>query len=97
MRVLWTRRAFQKLDEIQDYIAQESPSSAYRVVHNIYQRTNDALSQNPKLGRPGRINGTREFVLTSLPYIVVYRVLDVVEIVTVRHTAQDWPKRIDDA
>lgn len=50
------------------------------------------LTQFPDRGRSGRINGTRELVFAPLPYIAVYRVRsDVVEIVRVHHSAQDWP------
>ncbi len=41
------------------------------------------------MGRPGDRPGTRELVLTPLPYILVYRVHDdVLEIVSVSHGAQ---------
>jgi toxin ParE1/3/4 len=39
----------------------------------------------------GREDGTRELVLTPLPYIVVYRVReDAIEILHVYHGAQNW-------
>jgi plasmid stabilization system protein ParE len=45
------------------------------------------------LGRPGRKPGTREWVSSPLPYIVVYRVRkEVVEIVRILHGAQRWPR-----
>lgn len=38
------------------------------------------------------MRGTRELVLSPLPYVVVYRVKDeVVEIARVLHGAQPWP------
>jgi plasmid stabilization system protein ParE len=44
-------------------------------------------------GRVGsRMNGRRELVFSSLPYIVVYQVTEqAVEISRVFHGAQDWP------
>ncbi len=90
MRVAWTRRAIRRLDSIHDFISQDSPSTAERVVGAIYDRTNAALRENPYLGRRGIRPGTREFVLANIPYFVVYRVTDrVVDVLTVRHTAQD--------
>jgi toxin ParE1/3/4 len=36
--------------------------------------------------------GTRELVLTPLPYIVVYRIADdVIHILRILHRAQKWP------
>ena len=44
------------------------------------------------LGRRGQIADTRELIITRYPYIVAYRVgQDAVEIVTVWHTARDYP------
>jgi len=49
-----------------------------------------SLETIPNRGRSGRMAGTREFVVA--PFILVYRVgADVVEILRVYHSAQDWP------
>ena len=49
------------------------------------------LVAHPLIGRPGRVDGTRESVIHP-SYIIVYRVTaEVVEILTVRHVAQKWP------
>jgi hypothetical protein len=40
------------------------------------------------------VKGTRELALTPLPFIIVYRVqelLDMIEIVDVIHGSQRWP------
>ncbi|MBV9503785.1 MAG: type II toxin-antitoxin system RelE/ParE family toxin [Acidobacteriia bacterium] len=48
--------------------------------------------QLPHRGRPGKKEGTRELVLTPLPYIVVYRIAgDAIYIVRILHGAQKWP------
>jgi len=42
--------------------------------------------------RSGRIEGTRELLFPSLPYIAVYRLhKEAVEVVRIYHAAQDWP------
>jgi addiction module RelE/StbE family toxin len=92
MRVAWTRIALSQLDEIQDYIAEESPASAYRLVEDIISRTERLLADNPNAGRMGRVRGTRELVFSDVRYIVVYRVTRRVEIVAVIHGARDWPE-----
>jgi len=92
MRVAWTRIALSQLDEIQDYIAQESPASAYRLVNDIISRSELLLSSNPNAGRSGRVRGTRELVFAGIPYILVYRVTGRGEIVAVIHSAREWPE-----
>jgi plasmid stabilization system protein ParE len=44
------------------------------------------------MGRPGRISGTRELVITGTPFVAVYRVrADAVEILRFLHGAQRFP------
>ena len=46
----------------------------------------------PNRGRLGKKDGTRELVLSPLPYIVVYTVHgDLINIVRILHGAQQWP------
>ncbi len=52
----------------------------------------ESLAESPDIGRPGRVAGTRELVLTDIPYIVPYRPTTAgIEILTVMHSAQRWP------
>ncbi len=52
------------------------------------------LAEQTEIGRPGRVKGTRELVITRTPYIVVYRLDDgVVHIERVLHGAQRWPPK----
>lgn len=52
----------------------------------------EGIEANPKIGRPGRVQGTRELVLPGTPYIAVY-VLDGSDqyVRRVLHGAQKWP------
>ncbi len=92
MRLVWTRRYLRELDAIGDYIAERNPRAAVKVVRAIHQTTARLLSDNPHLGRSGEIEGTRELVISGLPYIVAYRVTEQqVEILFVKHAAREWP------
>ncbi len=52
------------------------------------------LANHPALGRPGRVSGTRELVVSGTPYIVPYRVRgETVEILRVQHAARKWPEK----
>ncbi len=51
-----------------------------------------ALRAFPYQGHVGRKEGTRELVLSPLPYIVGYQLTgDVIHIVRILHGAQKWP------
>jgi len=91
MRVVWTAPAARDLEAIGDYIARRNPGAARRTVQRIRARTR-TLIVHPYLGRPGRVTGTRELVVTSTPFIVAYRVVDDrIEILAVFHGARVWP------
>jgi toxin ParE1/3/4 len=94
MQVKWLRRALENLDDEAAYIAKDSPRAATEFV--IHMRDSAVmLADHPDMGRPGRISGTRELVVTRFSYNLPYRVRgDTVEILRVFHTARQWPKRL---
>jgi len=51
------------------------------------------LSENPKLGSPGRVPGTRELVIPKTPYVIPCRVRgSTIEIARVYHSSRRWPE-----
>lgn len=73
--------ALDDIEQITDFVSRDSLAAAARLERRIREAT-DRLSDQPRLGRPGRVGHTRELVLT--PYIVPYRVRGpVVEILAV--------------
>lgn len=93
MRVKWLRKALENLDDEAAYIAQDSPASAAALVRHLTESA-AMLASHPHLGRPGRVPGTRELVVTRFSYILPYRVREqTVEILRVFHTARKWPRR----
>lgn len=92
--IRWTHRALARLDHIGGYVAQDNSEAAARVISRIVTAV-DALAERPAMGRPGRIKTTRELVLADTPYIIAYRVTDNhVDILTVMHSAQQWPETL---
>ena len=88
VRVRWLRTASRNLDAAVEYIAQEDPSAAEKVYTHIRERV-AALAEQPSMGRPGRVFGTRELVIEKYPYIVPYRIQDnEVQILRVFHTSR---------
>lgn len=86
----WTETALQDLDDIGSYIALDSPRSAETVVRRIVE-TVAALAYHPRMGRVGRVERTRELVVSGTPYLAVYRLRERVEIVTIFHASRKWP------
>ena len=92
-RIDYAARYFRRIEDIHEQIAVDNPVAAARMVHRIRTAVK-RLARFPALGRPGRVAGTRELVITGTPYIVPYRVKgDVVQVITILHTAQRWPDR----
>jgi len=92
--IRWTNRALRRLDEIGAHIEKDSPEAASRVIARILAAA-ELLTEQPAMGRVGRIKATRELVLVDIPYIIPYRVTaDAVEILTIIHTAQHWPRTL---
>ena len=95
MRVRWLKGALANLDAIGEYIAQDDRAAAERTVQRILDAVDDMVtSSNVHMGRPGRVPGTRELVVTP-NHIVPYRIKgDVVEVLRVMHARQRWPDRL---
>ena len=73
MRVRWSRQSREHLVAIREYVREHNADAAERVRMRIIE-TVRLLSALPRLGRAGHKQGTREFVVPHLPYIIVYRV-----------------------
>jgi toxin ParE1/3/4 len=93
MRVRWLRKALRNLDAEASYIATDDPAAARLVVARVLAAV-ATLADQPGLGRPGRVPGTRELVVPKTRYIVPYRVRrETVEILRVFHASRRLPER----
>lgn len=94
MIIQWLDDAVYDLQALRQYITQDKPSAANRIAKQILKTIN-LLSDQPSMGRPGRVIGTRELIVSSTPYIVPYRVKNnSIEILRVLHAAIEWPAEI---
>jgi addiction module RelE/StbE family toxin len=76
-----------------NYIAEDSPQAAQMIADRILSAL-ESLATLPDRGRPGRVTGTREFVIARTSYIAIYRTDGRTVVVTrVLHGHQDWPPR----
>ena len=74
MTLLWSPESIHDLLALRAHINEHDPAAAKRVALHILYCVEYLLSENPKLGAPGRVPGTRELVIPKTPYIVPYRV-----------------------
>lgn len=90
MNVRWTSSAVRHRVNIIEYIAEDNPNAAL-ALDEAFDEAAKTLSQSPHIGRPGRISGTREWVVRK-NYILLYLV-DGEEIVMLGavHGAQKFP------
>ncbi len=93
MEIKWLRKALKNLDQEAEHIAKDDLQAALLVVQRIRYSVS-LLANNPSLGHPGRVPGTRELVVPKTRYIVPYRVrprLQRIEILRVFHTSRKLP------
>jgi toxin ParE1/3/4 len=92
MRIKWTRQALNNLDAAVNYIAADNPGNAQKVAQKIWNSI-QLLSHQPGIGRPGRVAGTRELVISGLPFIVPYAEQNgEIVILRIMHTSMKWPE-----
>ncbi|MGM0632848.1 MAG: type II toxin-antitoxin system RelE/ParE family toxin [Pseudomonadota bacterium] len=96
MQLKWTEPATDDLDEVEAFISRDnSPVVAIDVVLKIIDTVERVLPVHPEVGRSGRVRGTRELVVDSVPYVVVYRLNKAerwIGVLRVLHDAQHWPQ-----
>jgi toxin ParE1/3/4 len=91
MRVIIREAAYGDLDRIHAWIARDRPRSADSVVTRILDSA-ERLGRFPHMGHPGRARRTYEWVIPGLPYVIVYQIHEMEELVIVDaifHGAQD--------
>lgn len=91
MRLVWSALALADRDDIFTHIEGDNPAAAIAIDERISIAARRLLAF-PESGRPGRIAGTRELIITSTPYVAAYLVMDgTVRILRILHGAQQWP------
>lgn len=95
MKVIWTPRAQQRLQEIHDYIAQDQPVNATHWIARVLDR-GEQIGDQPRSGRMVPEYG-RETIreIFEGDYRVIYRIRSQqVDVLTVRHGARQMPQRL---
>jgi plasmid stabilization system protein ParE len=92
MKVIWTPRSQQRLQEIHDYIALDQPANAARWVARVLER-GQQIGEQPRSGRivPEYQRDTIREVFEG-DYRLIYRIRSQqVDVLTVRHSSRYLP------
>jgi plasmid stabilization system protein ParE len=88
---VWAPAALADLKDAWDHIAANNEAAADRIV-GVVEEAGNRLDRFPRMGRPGKLAGSREFSIPRTPYYLVYYTQAAeVEIARVMHTARQWP------
>ncbi|CAA0129203.1 type II toxin-antitoxin system RelE/ParE family toxin [Bradyrhizobium sp. INPA01-394B] len=94
MKLVWSAFALADRDGIFTHIEADNPRAAIAVDERIATAAR-RLVDFPESGRPGRVAGTRELVITGTPYVAAYAVTaETIRILRVLHGAQRWPDEL---
>lgn len=92
MKVIWTKESLETLDLIYEYISKNSENPAEKVISQIIKSANMNIKNFPHIGRAGRIFGTREYVISEYPYVIIYAVRkNNVYIIRIMHSSIKYP------
>ena len=90
MKVVWTPDAEQDRADIWDYIAADNPKAAARM-DKIFSDATARLITHPRIGKTGKIPGTRELIPHE-SFRLVYEIEGLtVWVLALVHTARRWP------
>ena len=93
MRVERLRKTLRNLDDEATYIATDDSAAARLVVKRVLDAVAQ-LADQPGMGRPGRVPGTRELIDQKTRYVAPYRVRgERVEMLRVFHASRRLPAR----
>jgi toxin ParE1/3/4 len=85
----WTEQAARQLDQAHDYIALSNNEAVAAQITMQIVASVQQLAAFPMSGRPGRVPGTRELIISHTPFITAYAIEKArIVILAVYHGAQ---------
>ncbi|MFN5954008.1 MAG: type II toxin-antitoxin system RelE/ParE family toxin [Dolichospermum sp.] len=92
MQVKWLKWALRNLEQARNYVFQDNPTAAQELIIKIQNAANQ-LQKYPFMGKNGRVEGTKELIISNSPYILIYRVKEEsVEVLRILHTSKRYPE-----
>jgi plasmid stabilization system protein ParE len=95
VKLIWSPEARTDLREVVLYLAAKNPYAAKALYERIEAIATELIDA-PYIGRPGKVPGTRELVITNTSHILPYQIRsDRIEILRIYHGAWRWSKQFD--
>jgi len=95
MKLHYTPTALKDLRAVHAYTESLGDTQNTEVFMSHLRLQVETLTDFPSLGKPGREEGTREFVVPKTPYIVSYYIEDDnVRVLAIVHNSRRWPGSI---
>ncbi|NEJ00227.1 type II toxin-antitoxin system RelE/ParE family toxin [Rhizobium ruizarguesonis] len=94
MKLVWRAKAESDRKKAIQFITDQNVGPISQL--DEIERQTDLLIDQPEIDRPGRIDGTRELIISRTSFIVIYRVrqkIKQVEILRLVRGAQKWPPK----
>lgn len=92
MEIIWTKKSQQALFSIYEYISADNEILAKEITACILKTIKTTIYNYKHVGKAGRVMGTREFVFSQYPYIIIYAVKNNnLYIVNILHTSKKYP------
>ena len=92
MKTCWLEKAVVDIEEAFEFIFFDNPQAAENEINKVLEAVK-RLSENPGMGKAGRVPKTRELFVAGTPYIVICRGKgNRLEILRIFHGARQWPK-----
>jgi len=102
-RLRWLKIALSDRQSQLDYIARDNRAAAVKIGDRLAAQIQQ-IAVFPEIGKPGRVAGTRESIVTGTRLIIVYRLTNsgtdsetdsktesTVDILRILHGSQMWP------
>lgn len=93
--IKWTKSAWEDLDDISDYLLGEGVTfEAVEEYMKCIFKASEHLATLPGAGKPGRMPGTREWLVKDTPCALIYAERDnKVHILRVMHGNRQFPEQ----
>lgn len=92
MKVIWTKKALIALDSIYKYISEDNEVLAKKIITHVVNTVETTVKNFPRIGRAGNVFGTREYVISEYPYVVVYTVKNsCLQVLKIIHASMQYP------
>jgi plasmid stabilization system protein ParE len=91
LTILETTKVLLTLSDVLEYYEKQQKGLGARFL-SYYDAQLQRIQDMPKIGRAGKVFGTRELVMQNFPFCVVYRIRkDYLEIIRLLHQSMKYP------